>query len=181
MKNNIVHKLNSNNEQDILSALETLYDEYYKLVYFCIIGIVENTQDAEDLANEVFIKVYNNKEKLNKDKNLKYYIITIAKNLAIDFIRKRKLHIEYNDNYVLEYVDVSGKNNYTFNELIDIIKPYLSKEEIDIIIYHFLYNETFEDISKKLGKPASTIRTIYYRSLKKVKKWKKMKENFLKK
>lgn len=178
MKTNVVHKLKSNNENLIHEAIQELYDEYYKLVYFCINGIVENSLDTEDLVEEVFLKIYNVREILDSSKNLKYYIITIAKNLAIDFLRKKKTHVEYNEDYVLNYVVPTNKNNQTFNELIEMLEEYLSKEEIDIIVYHFLYNETFESIARKLGKPASTIRTIYNRSLKKVRKWKKMKENY---
>ena len=170
MKINVVHKLKSNNENLILEGLQELYDEYYKLVYFCINGIVENSLDTEDLVEEVFLKVYNVRDLLDSNKNIKYYILTIAKNLAIDFLRKKKTHIEYNDDYVLNYVVPSKESTNTFNELIVMLQQYLSKEEIDIIVYHFLYNETFDAIARKIGKPASTIRTIYNRSLKKVKK-----------
>ena len=170
MKINVVHKLKSNNENLILEGLQELYDEYYKLVYFCIIGLVENTLDTEDLVEEVFLKVYNVRDLLDSSKNIKYYILTIAKNIAIDFLRKKKTHIEYNDEYVLNYIVPTNNNNPTFMELIEMLEDYLSKEEIDIIIYHFLYNETFDAIARKMGKPASTIRTIYNRSLKKVKK-----------
>ncbi len=170
MKINVVHKLKSNNENLILEGLQELYDEYYKLVYFCINGIVENSLDTEDLVEEVFLKVYNVRDLLDSNKNIKYYILTIAKNLAIDFLRKKKTHIEYNDDYVLNYVVPSKESTHTFNELIVMLQQYLSKEEIDIIVYHFLYNETFDAIARKMGKPASTVRTIYNRSLKKVRK-----------
>ena len=169
MKTNVVHKLKSNNVSLIEEAIKELYDEYYKLVYFCIVGIVENKLDTEDLVEEVFFKIYNLRDLLDSSKNLKYYIITIAKNLAIDFLRKKKINVEVNDEYILNYVAPS-KNTPSFNDLIEMLEEYLTKEEIDIIIYHFLYNLTFDAIGKKLGKPASTIRTIYFRSLKKVKK-----------
>ena len=169
MKTNVVHKLKSNNVQLISEAINELYDEYYKLVYFCIIGIVENELDTEDLVEEVFFKIYNVRDLLDSTKNLKYYIITIAKNLAIDFLRKKKTNVLIDEEYILNYVKPS-KNTPSFNELLEMLEEYLSKEEIDIIIYHFLYNLTFEAIARKMGKPASTIRTIYFRSLKKVKK-----------
>lgn len=169
MKTNVVHKLKSNNVQLISEAINELYDEYYKLVYFCIIGIVENVLDTEDLVEEVFFKIYNVRDLLDSTKNLKYYIITIAKNLAIDFLRKKKTNVIVDEEYILNYVKPS-KNTPSFNELLEMLEEYLSEEEIDIIIYHFLYNLTFEAIARKMGKPASTIRTIYFRSLKKVKK-----------
>ena len=169
MKSSIVKKLHSNNENTYLDGLKELYDEYYKLVYFCIIGIVKNPQDTEELANDVFLKIFNIRKSLDSDKNLKYFVTTIAKNLAIDFIRRKKDIFVYNEDYVLNYVNIKEESNYTFNELITMLKEYLNEEEISIIIYHFLYNETFEHIAKKMNKNASTIRTIYYRSLKKVK------------
>ena len=70
----------------------------------------------------------------------------------------------------MSYVNPTNSDNPTFNELIDMLSDYLTDEEINIIIYHFLYNETFENIAKKLNKNPNTIRTTYFRSLKKVKK-----------
>ena len=177
MKTNIVHKLKSNDQTICLAGLEELYNQYYKLVYFCIVGIVNNPQDTEELVNDVFLRIWNNRLNLQEDKNIKYYLTTIAKNISIDFLRKRKLNVEYNDDYIMSYVNPTNSDNPTFNELIDMLSDYLTDEEINIIIYHFLYNETFENIAKKLNKNPNTIRTTYFRSLKKVKKWKKMNVN----
>ena len=136
MKTSIVHKLRSNDQTICLAGLEELYNQYYKLVYFCIVGIVNNPQDTEELVNDVFLRIWNNRLNLQEDKNIKYYLTTIAKNIAIDFLRKRKLNVEYNDDYVMSYVNTSKSDNPTFNELINMLSDYLNEEEICIIILY---------------------------------------------
>lgn len=39
---------------------ETIFDEYFDKVYYKVLGIVKNSNDAEDIAQDVFISVYKN-------------------------------------------------------------------------------------------------------------------------
>ncbi len=80
-------------------SLEILIQRYLKPVYGFAYRYVGNVQEAEDIAQEVFVKVWKNLKKpaLSLSKgfdpkkgNFKAWIFTIAKNTAFDFLKKKK-------------------------------------------------------------------------------------------
>lgn len=73
-----------------LTYFNKLLDKYEKMVYNLAYKMFLNNLDAEDITQEVFIKVYKNIEKCNKNISLKNWIYTITYNSCIDEIRKRK-------------------------------------------------------------------------------------------
>ncbi len=73
-----------------LNAFELIVKTYERLVYSIAYKMFSNADDAKDIAQEVFIKVYRNIEKCTDAKALKGWVCTIASNTCIDEIRKRK-------------------------------------------------------------------------------------------
>lgn len=71
-------------------ALETLFRRYFRQIYAFIYKYAGGTKDAEDIAQETFLKVWRNLKKFDKTKSFKTWIFSIAKNTAIDFLRKKK-------------------------------------------------------------------------------------------
>lgn len=72
-----------------LKAFDAFFEMYHSGVYnFCIhLGL--NHEDAQETAQDVFIKVYNNREKLDASKNVQSYLLTITKNAVYDAFRIR--------------------------------------------------------------------------------------------
>ena len=103
---------------------------------------------------------------LRDDKNFKYYLTTTANNLAINFLKNKN-----NDYDILEYehFDIYESNNDDLKDMIDILKSQLEQDEVDIIIQHLIYAYTFEDIAKQNNLNVSTVKTKYFRAIKKVK------------
>jgi RNA polymerase sigma-70 factor (ECF subfamily) len=56
--------------------------------------ITNNTHDAEDISQDVLLKLYNNQEQLEKISSLPAYVLTMTRNLSIDLIRKQKVKAE---------------------------------------------------------------------------------------
>lgn len=71
-------------------AFSAVYNKYYRLIKQICYSYVLNFSDAEDLMMETFIKVWHHRSKIISDKNFKYYIIQIARNLSIDYLRLRE-------------------------------------------------------------------------------------------
>ena len=67
-----------------------LVDIYYAVLYRLIIKIVKNAEDAEDLLQEVFIKITKNIKKFEGRSSLSTWIYKIAVNEALMFLRKKK-------------------------------------------------------------------------------------------
>lgn len=89
-----VRALKGNKQNDIDEAFCYLYKKYCKLVYTCILALVKDSRDAEELTDDTFVKVFNNREKICEERNFKFYLVTIAKNLQLIFLErnKRKLY-----------------------------------------------------------------------------------------
>jgi len=70
--------------------LEVLVRRYFKLIYNFVYQYTGSLEDSEDITQEVFVKVWRNFRKFNQKKSFKTWIFSIAKNTAIDFLRKKK-------------------------------------------------------------------------------------------
>ena len=70
------------------SATEQVYREYRNLAYFVIATYVKNQDDCNDILSDTFLKLLQNRESVKDVNGLKQFICTIAKNEAVNFIRK---------------------------------------------------------------------------------------------
>jgi len=73
-------------------AFAALLQRYRRPVYFTILKMIRNTDDAEDLTIEASGKAFRNIHKFKKDFTFSTWLFRIATNNSIDFIRKRKLN-----------------------------------------------------------------------------------------
>lgn len=71
------------------SAYSKLLDEYQGKVFNTCLSFVPNTQDAEDIAQEVFVEIYNSIKKFKGDSKLSTWIYRISVNKSLEFIRKK--------------------------------------------------------------------------------------------
>ncbi|MDE6408528.1 MAG: hypothetical protein K2K50_08015, partial [Anaeroplasmataceae bacterium] len=90
------YALKSNELSQIHSAFEKIYLTYGKLIYLKIMQYINNISDAEELTQDVFVQFYNHLPKTPID-NIKYYLLTSAKNIAIDFLKRKKVEIIYDE------------------------------------------------------------------------------------
>ena len=73
-----------------MDAFSQIIDKYEKMVYNLAYRIFNNTSDAEDMTQEIFIKIYKNIYKCEGKQSIKTWVYTIAYNTCIDEVRKRK-------------------------------------------------------------------------------------------
>jgi RNA polymerase sigma factor (sigma-70 family) len=82
----LIQQLRAGDEQ----AFKSLVTNYQDLVYNTALGIVQNSEDAEDVAQEVFIQVYRSIDQFKGDARLSTWIYRITTTKALDHIRSRK-------------------------------------------------------------------------------------------
>ena len=152
-------------EEQTLILFEDIYNEYYKLAFYIISKYINNYDDICDLVNDCFLNIYKNIKNIRK--NVKYYIVVTSKNAAINFLKKQNNIILDNDFIYNQKYEQQDKVDY--NYIYKILNELLSKEEIEIIELHLLYNKKFREIAKFKKQKEQTIKTTYYRAIKKVK------------
>lgn len=169
-----IKALKGNNKCEIDMAFNFIYDKYCRLIFLCILTMVKDKRDAEELTNDVFIKVFNNRHRLCEEKNIKYYLVTIAKNIAIDFLKRKRIEIILNEEYVFNCV-VNSTNDELSN-IKDELKLYVNELDSEIIIEHIIFGFKFSEISQYHHLPLSNIKTKYFRAINKIRK--EMRDDF---
>ena len=84
----LYHKIQSSDEEQIHKIFNEIYIKYGKLVFFVISKYVQQYQDIEDLTNDVFLRFFNQIQQMDLTNNIKSYLTTSAKNMALNFISK---------------------------------------------------------------------------------------------
>ena len=145
-------------------AFEKLYKNYKNLVYKIAYSILKNSYDSDDIVQIVFEKIYSiDKDKL-PTRNESSWLYSVTKNETINYLNKKKNHIELEEIYEIE------DNNNEINELINKdsynrLIGKLNENEKEIISLKILSNLSFKEIAKLLNKPTGTIKWIHYKSI----------------
>jgi len=159
-------------------SLEILIKRYLNPIYSFIYYYINNQEEAEDITQEVFIKVWRNLKKFDQSKNFKTWIFSIAKNTCVDKTRKKQKEIPFSKfenkngkNTVLEtIVDKSllPNNILEKKETIKLLNSKikkLSKKYRQVLILKHNEGLTFQEISNILKEPVNTIKSRYRRAL----------------
>lgn len=150
------------------TATEELYNKYHNVVYGIAFSILKNKEDAEDAMQNVFIKLYNLDTSLVPESKESTWLYTVAKNEAIEIIRKKKENINLDDIYEI------GNEDNDLDEIIDEISfnnliSKLNCKEKEIISLKIISNLSFKEIANLLGEPIGTVKWKYYTSIYRIK------------
>jgi RNA polymerase sigma factor (sigma-70 family) len=110
----LIQQLREGDEQ----AFKSLVTNYQDLVFNTALGIVQNSEDAEDVAQEVFIQVYRSIDQFKGDARLSTWIYRITTTKALDHIRSRKRKKRF-----AFITSLFGPNDELVHEPIDFQHP----------------------------------------------------------
>lgn len=154
-------------------GLKSIYDAYAKQLYQVIVGVVKNVQDAEDLTADVFMKLWETAAQYKPGSGHKRYITVMARNLAVDFLRKNgRLSFELDDEesgtVAADPQDVQKdvESGIGFAQALDL----LSQKQRQIVDMHIGMQLTLQEISEALEIPMGTVAWNYRAAIEKLKK-----------
>lgn len=97
-------------------AFESLFLHYFPRIKGFISGILQNEEEAEDISQDIFVSMWQNRERLTNIENLNAYLFRIAKNTVFRHIERSLLFKDYQQQ--TEYAAfVSGENDSIEEEL----------------------------------------------------------------
>ena len=153
-----------------------LYKLYEKYLYSLCFSYVQNSQDALDLVQEIYIKIFKNISSFETHKPFHPWIRKIAVNTCLNFRRTIKnniismnISISDDDEIALEDTLVSEENvlqDVVNSETKSLIKKYLKEipEEYRIVIILRYYEDlSYNEISELINMPLGTVKTKIYR------------------
>lgn len=156
-------------------ALELLVGKYLKPIYNFVYKNVGSESDAEDISQEVFVKVWKNIKKFDQQKSFKPWIYQIARNTSIDFLRKKKaipfskFENEKGQNMLLENMVAAPVNlieNFHNKKVLSVVMGQLNEKEQKIINLRHHDGMSFREISEIFNESINTIKSRYRRILK---------------
>lgn len=159
LKNLFAEIKNNNN-----IAFEEFYSKYDKLVLKITYSILKNKNDAEDVMQLVFEKIYlMNKEKL-PTKNEASWLYSVTRNETLNYLKSNKNNINLYDLYEIE------DNNNELDKVIEREKynkliSKLNDDEKEIVSLKIISNCSFEEIGKVLNMPTGTVKWRYYKAV----------------
>lgn len=150
------------------AAFETLYKQMKASVYGYALSLLKNTQDAEDVVHDCFVKLYFAAASYRKGGKAKAWIMTIARNLCVQRLRDRKrqgVSLSEDQDGEIAYAErVTPEDRIVLEQCMLL----LSDQEREIIILHAVSGFKHREIAEMLGIPLSTVLSKYNRGLKKL-------------
>lgn len=163
----LVSRLKEGNEK----AFRKLYDKYSGGIYGFALKLVKSTDFAEEITQEVFLKVWNGRESLDIARNFKSYIYTIAKNLALNILNKAAYDIDFR-NQLLYTKDtaVTSTGDYILLNEYEVVKnkaiASLSEGRRTVFLMSREQGLSYEEIANELGVSVNTVKTQMKAALK---------------
>lgn len=155
-----------------MDAKEKIYKDYHGKVLSYIRSKTNSVHDAEDIAADVFLKVYEKLDTFDETKaSLSTWIYTITRNTLTDFFRTRKICEE-----IPETLDNGSSvpdeicNAETLERLASALES-LEERERDIIILRFCKGKTLTEIAKQMGISYAYVKVLQNKAFDVLKKY----------
>lgn len=144
-----------------------VYEQHFSMIYRISLLYLRNTEEAEDIVQEVFLKLLDKERNFNSEEHRKSWLIEVTKNACKDinknFWKSRRVDIKSLPELTNEKKDPDLY--YVLEELL------LLPDKYKIVLYLFYYEDYYvKDISKILHRKESTIQTQLSRGRKLLKK-----------
>lgn len=166
--------VNDNDQQ----AYAALMKRYKKAVYFMILKMIRDADDAEDLTMEAFAKAFKNLHRFKKDFTFSTWLFRIATNNTIDFIRKKKLKTMSINNSLTDdggnavNIDIEDDDNnpqdeYIRTQRIEMVRIFVDKlpaKYRKLVKLRYFDELSYDEIAKELDKPLGTVKAQLHRS-----------------
>jgi RNA polymerase sigma factor (sigma-70 family) len=158
-----------------LNAFSVLVDRYKDLVFSLALKMVKNREEAEEVAQDTFIKVFKSLSKFKGDSKLSTWIYKVTYNTCLDRLKKNKreqqvVYIdEFNSNQIKSLdnaLDVmeDEERNQTIQDCINL----LPSDDAFLLTLFYFEEQSLEEIAKVVDLTANNVKVKLFRSRKKL-------------
>jgi len=145
---------------------------YQKKVYLLAYSYLRNNEDALDVVQETFLRLYQKVDMFRAEKKFQTWLLQIAKNLCIDYYRKNYSRAkDYHWDSDVEKVnmtDESDKNAHTYSDLQRVFARCLErltdKQRLIFVMKHY-NNLEYKEIAQILRISVGTVKSLHFKAL----------------
>ncbi|MHC2992746.1 hypothetical protein OB13_14570 [Pontibacter sp. HJ8] len=158
-----------------VTAFEHLYQVFEPRLYAFALHLVRQREDAEEVVQEVFLKVWERRHQLDPEQNFDGYLFSIAKNLVYNKARSKATEFAFT-----QYIMVNGKHAGCFTEeavaykdlskLLDDTCAALPPVRRQVFIMSRVEGKSNREIAQQLNTTSSNIENHLYKALKVIRK-----------
>ena len=155
------------------TALASIVEKYGKLVYRLAIQITKNHEDANDVMQETFLKVYESIDSFRKESAFETWLYRIIVNQALNLVKRRERRRETSlsdESEIVHRFNLHGNNDYRESPHADVEKKELQRwvtQAVDslptkhrtVVILHEFEGLTHPQIATILGCSEGTVRS----------------------
>ena len=157
------------------SAFEEIYADFFGVIYHLSYQYLKDTKISEEIVQDTFMKLWDIRETLNEQFNIRNFLYTITKNNCLNYLRNQKTILKHQEN--LKYLEMQF--NY---EALDKLGSYIEFEELrekidqailtlpDDLRKIFLLSRfdelSYKEIAQKLSVSVKTVEARMTKSLK---------------
>jgi len=157
-------------------AYAELMDRYRDAIYYMLLKMVNNKNDAEDLTIEAFGKAFKNIEQYTPKYAFSTWLFKIATNNCIDFIRKQKANLisidqaEEDDEISappLHSTNLDPEEDMIKNQRVDLMRDVVDKLKPryrNLIKLRYFKEYSYEEIAQELDLPLGTVKAQLFRA-----------------
>jgi RNA polymerase sigma factor (sigma-70 family) len=155
------------------NAYAVLVDRYQSFVFTIVLRYIKSREDAEEVAQDVFIKAYRNLSSFKGDAKFSTWLYTVVTTTAISFLRKKKVEIQSLDDgdkvfEVADSIDSGMRANQIeqksrvqmVNEAISLLGP----DDAQVLTLFYKGEQTLEEIAKIMGKETNAVKVQLHRA-----------------
>jgi len=157
------------------AAFESIYRRFSPMVYSVALGVLNNTEDSQEVTQDVFVKIYHQLKNFRFDASLKTWIYRVTINTALNY-RKKRAHRENQVNMdeatMDHFQESNAKPEITDQEehqqVIQKLLSHLNPDQRTCIILRNMEGLTYEEIAQTLRININTVRTRLKRAREKL-------------
>ncbi|QGU93994.1 sigma-70 family RNA polymerase sigma factor [Clostridium bovifaecis] len=154
------------------NEFKAIYSELWLKVYKYIYYFVQNKEEAEELSQDVFQKIFiKYKENKVEKGTIQFYIFKAAKNIVLDRWRQNRRRVKVitiEDTNNLD-IDRHQENRITESMIVKDAMSKLDKDSKAIIQLRIIQGYSIKEVAKIMDKPEGTIKSLQFRALNKLK------------
>jgi RNA polymerase sigma-70 factor (ECF subfamily) len=148
------------------AALLTLHDHFSNAVYSVAYRVLNNQQDAEEVTQDVFLRLWDKAETFDPDKGkFLSWLLTITRRMAIDRLRKRSRREPPQDSFSMDEKPYLWETTLVIDDTDDLQRTLLSTlgelpdDQQQAIQLAYFYGMSHADISEYLKRPLGTVKS----------------------
>lgn len=160
------------------AAFTELLERYREPVYYMLLKMVKNNDDADDLTMEAFGKAFNRIHQYSPDYSFSTWLFKIATNNCIDFIRKKRVYLTSLDHSYTnedgvgvsievdsgeldpEEVFMRQQKLKTMQNVVEKLKPHYR----DLVVKRYFEELSYDEIATELNLPLGTVKAQLFRA-----------------